>query len=87
MKYRRSTQALHAEVGEDVVALQVQRGMCFGMENVTADVWRLLVRESSIEEICDQLVDQYDVDQTTCRKDVRELVELMIEEGLVETVG
>ena len=86
-RYRRSRDALHADVGQDVVALQVNRGQCFGMEKVTADVWKLLEEELTLAEICDRLHQDYDVDEATCRTDVEKLLALLTEEGLVETVS
>lgn len=86
-KYRRSGQALHSEIGGDVVALQIARGQCFGMTNVTADVWRLLLEERSLDEICAQLLEQYDIDEDSCRNEVGQLIDVMTNEGLIEPVA
>ena len=83
-RFRRSPQALHAAIGDDVVALQAQRGSCFGLENVTAEVWRLLEQEPTLQELCDRLVEEYEVDPLVCRSEVASLLEAMREEGLVE---
>lgn len=87
VRFRRSAQALHSEIGGDVVALQMERGHCFGMEKVTADVWRLLATEPSVSEICDRLLEDYEVDPATCRTDVELLLGMMVQEGLIERVG
>ena len=84
--YRRSPEALHANVGEDIVALHVRKGRCFGMEHVTADVWRYLEQASSLDQICSRLVDEYEVDPETCRAEVGELLGMMQKEGLVEAI-
>jgi hypothetical protein len=84
--YKRSSEALFAEVAGDVVALHVERGQSYGMEKVTANVWRLLEQPSDVDSICDQLARQYDVDPETCRRDVGQLIELFEQEGLVEAV-
>ena len=86
IRYRRSPQAPHANVGDDVVALHVQNGRCFGMEHVTADVWRYLEQPASHGQICSRLLAEYEVDTETCRAQVRELLETMQREGLVEVV-
>lgn len=85
-RYRHSPEALHADVGEDVVALQVQRGQCFGMEKVTADVWRLLDEELTLDEICERLISDYDVEPEICRADVAQLLDTMRNEGLIEAI-
>ena len=87
IQYQRSPQALHANVGDDVVALHVQNGRCFGMEHVTADVWRYLEQPASLDQICSRLLAEYEVDAETCHAEVRELLETMHREGLVEAVA
>ena len=84
LKYRRTSETLHAEIGDDVVALHIRMGHCYGMENVTADVWRLLEQPVTLEKICEQLMQRYEVDDATCDADVRRLIEAMQIEGLVE---
>jgi Coenzyme PQQ synthesis protein D (PqqD) len=85
--YKRSDDAIFSDVGADVVALHVRRGQCYGMEKVTADVWRLLAEPADMERICDQLVERYDVKPDECRSDVTRLLEQMMNEGLVERAG
>lgn len=82
--YRRSDQALHSEIAGDVVALHIDRGECFGMENVTAEVWRLLAEPNELDGICAALTQLYDVGDAQCREEVGQLLSVMIEAGLVE---
>ena len=82
--YRRSDQALHSEIAGDVVALHIDRGECFGMENVTAEVWRLLAEPNDLTGICAALTDVYEVADAQCREEVGQLLSDMVEAGLVE---
>ena len=84
--YKRSQDAIFSEVGDDVVALHIQRGQCYGMEKVTADVWNLLAEPSDLERLCSRLVERYDVHPDECRADVARLLDQMLKEGLVERV-
>jgi len=83
-RYRRVADVVHAQLEKDVVALNVEKGTCFGMENVTAEVWNLLSRPASLDDICSQLLEIYDVDRDECRSDITELLDLMRREGLIE---
>lgn len=85
-RYRRSPQALSAEVGDDIVALQAERGFAFGLEGVTAAVWQLLDQPRSEDEIVAALLADYDVAESQCRADVAELLGKMRDEGLIEDV-
>ena len=84
--YQRRSSILFGDIGEDVVALSLERGLCYGMENVTAAVWTLLAEPRSLDDLCSTLMDQYDVTEEQCRGDVASLLSEMIEEGLVEQV-
>ena len=83
-RYRRTAQTLSSEIGEDVVALQLDRGYCYGMEQVSAAVWRLLAEPSDVPTLCDRLADEFEVEPERCRRDVVQLLEQMRGEGLVE---
>lgn len=85
--YKRSDQALFSEIGNDVVALHIERGQCYGMENVTAAVWAMLAEPSTIESICARLLDRYEVEPDVCRAEVGKLMMTLQSEGLIEPVG
>lgn len=86
MRFRRSAEAMSADVGEDVVALHVSRGFAYGMEGVTAAVWQLLGQPRSEGEIVAELQELYEVDEAQCRAETAELLKQMVDEGLVERV-
>lgn len=84
--YRRSPDALSAEVDEDVVALQAVRGFAYGMEGVTASVWQRLQQPASVDQLVAGLRDEYEVEEEQCRAEVSELLTQLVGEGLVEEV-
>lgn len=83
-RFKRSEQAISADVGQDVVALHVARGHCFGMEQVAASVWKLIEEPIGLDGICAALVEQYDVAPERCRAEVEALIDDLQREGLVE---
>lgn len=85
--YRRSAKALFSSVGDDIVALHVDNGHCYGMEKVTATVWELLAEPMSVPDLCRQLTRIYDVEPERCRSDVEQLLDRLSGEGLIETVS
>ncbi|MEO6581066.1 MAG: PqqD family protein [Sphingomicrobium sp.] len=84
--YKLSGKAMFTSVGGDIVALNIDDGQCYGMEKVTATVWRLLETPMSLDEICDRLAAMYAVDTVTCRNEVDRLFAQLQSEGLVELV-
>lgn len=85
-EFRRTSATLFAEVDDDVVALQADRGFCFGMEGVTAEVWKLLEQPAEFGTLCDGLMRQFEVDRATCEADLAALLRQMEAQQLIEQV-
>ena len=81
--YRRATDLMEAEVGDELVALQPDLGLCFGFNNVATDVWKQLQTPKSFDELKAHLLAGYQVDEEECSSDLDELLRQMVEKGLV----
>lgn len=84
--FARVVALMEAEIGDEIVALHVDRGMCFGFNPVAASVWRLLAQPRSFEEIRSALLGEYDVDEELCAQEVREFLKQTIDDGLTQIV-
>ena len=82
--YKRATQLLEAELGEELVAIDPQEGSCFGFNEVAALVWRQLERPQSFNELRQALLAKYRVDTEQCTQELDELMRDLVEKGLVE---
>lgn len=85
--YQRNGKLMWNEVAEDIVALDVENGNCFGMQDVSADVWRLLETPQSIDSLCQSLQAQYEVDESQCRQQIDELIGQMLAQGLAQKLA
>ena len=74
---------LEAQVDNEIVALNIESGVCYGLNAVGARVWNLIEEPTRIGEVCDTLLAEYTVEPDTCRREVLELVEELMSEGLV----
>lgn len=81
--YVRDASILFSDVGVDVVALSVAKGDCYAMQDVTADIWRLLEHPITLEALCAELECRYDVDHAQCIDDVSAILGEMTSSGLV----
>ena len=86
-RYQRTPSVLFAELGSDVVALEVNLGYCFGMQDGAAAIWNLLGDPIGIDEIVEQLTMTHEVDPATCRLDVERIIGQLEQEGLVTVVN
>jgi Coenzyme PQQ synthesis protein D (PqqD) len=67
---QRKSDPLTAEVNGEVVMLDVAQGTYFALGSVGSQVWALLERPRSLDQLCEELVRFYEVDIDTCRLDV-----------------
>lgn len=82
--FRKTADLLESDVGEEIVALDVNQGQCYGLNAVGSRVWRLLDTPMSIHSICGALQDEYEVEPEVCHEEVSRLLIELQSEGLVE---
>ena len=76
---------IEAEVGDEIVALNVDKGFCYGLNSVGSRIWKLIAAPIRIGDICARLVAEYKVEPSTCERQILELLEELRAEGLITT--
>ena len=79
----RTQEILESEVDGEVIALDVDKGQCYGMNAPASAIWHLLKTPSSPVEICRSLCEGYEVDELECERAVIAFVTNLHAEGLV----
>lgn len=85
-KYRRTVSLLEADIEQELVALDVQRDLCFGFNGPATVVWKLLQTPRASSELVDLLTAEFDVGRSECEADVSDLLTDLRRHGLVELV-
>ena len=81
--YRRATELMEADLGDELVALQPDLGLCFGFNGVATEVWKQLETPKSFDQLKGHLLAGYEVDERQCSSELDELLGRMIEQGLI----
>ena len=81
--YQRSVQLMEADLGDELVALDVARGQCFGFNSVANSVWKLLAEPRSFDDLRSRLMEEYDVGEQECSEELRTLLTDLTEKGLI----
>jgi hypothetical protein len=81
----RSDGFIEAEVDNEIVALNVERGTCYGLNPVGSRIWNLLSAPTRIGDVCATLLTEYSVDPSVCERQVLDLLEELRVEGLIVT--
>lgn len=82
--YKRAAELLEAEVGDELVALDARAGTCFSLTPVAASVWHSLEQPKTFDQLTDQLLAEYAVSRDQCTTELRELLDDLAREGLIE---
>src|SRR5688572_4273933 len=75
---------LSTSLAGEVVILDVERGVYFGLDGIGAKVWELLQAPRPVADIVDRLAPQYDVALATLTTDVLELLADLAGRGLID---
>jgi len=66
---------LFTRVDDALLALDLQAGCYYSLNGPAARVWELIDSPTPVSILCDQLLGEYEVDRTTCLRDVIELID------------
>lgn len=65
-----SQQAIAKEVGEELVILDLAAGTYFGLDAVGTRIWQLMGESKSLAEICEAMLDEFDVSRRELERDI-----------------
>lgn len=69
---------------EETVLLDLQSGVYFGLDPVGTRIWAMMGSPRRINDICGDLLQEFDVDARTCESSVRQFVTELAGKHLVE---
>ena len=78
----RSPEPIAAQVGDDLVMLSVEHGKYFSLNTTAAAIWRRLEAPMQIGELCDQIVEEFDISREHAVQAVPEFVAKLIEQKI-----
>lgn len=85
--YERAASLLEADLGDELMALDVDGGTCFGFNPVATGVWRHLTSPKSFDELKETLLAEYDVGGEQCSQELQVLLDDLLEKGLIRRIA
>ena len=79
-----SDQALSQEVNGETVILDMASESYFGLDEVGTRIWQLLQEKDDLHTVFETLLDEYEVEAGQLETDIKELLEKLVESGLVK---
>jgi len=88
MKYKVKANVVSTQMQNEIVLMDVQRGVYFSLNETGAFLWDKLSGEGAdINELCHSLQDAFEVDPEVCRQDISQLLSQMNESGILEEIS
>ena len=80
---RRSTELLEAALDDELVALHVGQGRCYGFNSTAARIWSLIENPIRFHDLRSALMQEFEVDEATCSRELDAVLEDLQRNGLV----
>lgn len=84
MRVERRGEMIETEVDGELVALHIDNGTCYGFNSTATRIWAMIEQPRLLSELAAELVLEYDVDTATCEAQLKELLDELAGDGLVE---
>ena len=76
-------QVMARTAGDETVILDLASGTYFGLDPVGARIWALMAEGRALSEICETMLEEYEVEREQLEADVLRLAAELSERGLV----
>lgn len=78
---------LYSDLNGEAVVLSLKNGKYYGLNGVGASIWKTMQTPITFKDIKTAVMQEYEVDDTTCDQEVMSFLQRMTEEELVEILN
>ncbi|MDD5597009.1 MAG: PqqD family protein [Victivallaceae bacterium] len=79
----RSDNPLVNKLDGEVIMLDPQKGVYYNLNRVGSFIWDMLEKPATLDDICREILSEFEVEEEICRKDAVEYITRMNEYGLI----
>ena len=76
-------EVLVRQLGEESVILDLASGTYFGLDEAGTRIWQLLQQGSTLREVCEAMLKEFDVEPQDIERDVLDLARELRDRGLI----
>jgi hypothetical protein len=81
----RNIEIITNEIDDEILMMSIEDGKYYGLNPVGSEIWKLLEKPQTIEDIIPTLIEIFDIDEEICRKESLIFIETMIENNIILT--
>lgn len=83
----RNPDIISTDMDGDTVMMSIEHGNYYSISGIGSFLWELLLEPVTIEFLCQRVLDEFDIDEATCRSDTMEFLAELLEQGGVRHAG
>ena len=81
---RRNPDQLYSVINGEVVMLSISNGEYYSLDHVGSHIWYLLEEPCTFKKLINDLLETYDVSESTCINDTKPFIIEFLNKGLIE---
>ncbi len=82
---QRQPDMVFSHIDDEVVMMSIETGEYYGLNPVASRIWELLETPHTFNQLIDKLMQEFDIDEASCQRDVEAFLKQMMEKKLVVT--
>ncbi|MDY6844625.1 MAG: lasso peptide biosynthesis PqqD family chaperone [Thermodesulfobacteriota bacterium] len=71
----------------ETVLMSVENGKYYGMDGIGSRIWELVASPRSISDVCNILIEEFEVDREKCERDVLDFLEDLRKQKLIKVIN
>jgi hypothetical protein len=83
----RSEEFITSTVDNELVMMSLEKGTYYGLDAIGSQIWEHIAAPITIDALCQNLVDAFEVDPAQCQTDVLAFLNELHKEGMVHAVN
>ena len=81
---RKDNGLMGGEMGDETVLMDMNTGDYLGLNSVGSSIWKIVAAPTKVTNICEQLKEEYDIDDKTCQEETLKYLEMLNTENMLE---
>ena len=82
----RSEELISSDLDGETALMSVQSGKYYSLDEIGSRIWTLIERPRSVSELCDILLNEFNVDREQCAQDVLAFLNQLAKDNLVRVM-
>src|SRR5262245_43077804 len=75
------------KIGETTMIMNAVSGRYFDLDDIGSRIWTLIETPTTIAAVCDRLVEEYDVERSTCEAEVTYVISRLLANDIARVAG